>query len=266
MKAVPNNLSMLFILTITVMFSGCSSSPTGRNQILLFSHSQMNTLGSQSFEDLKNKQPIEKDPKINRYVQCVANAVTANVPKDGFEQWEVVVFKSDEINAFALPGGKIGVYTGLLNVANNEDQLATVIGHEVAHVLAEHGNERMSQSQLTNAGIQLTGLVIGATEYAQYQQIAMGALGLGAQYGVLLPYSRKQESEADSIGLKLMNDAGFNPAQSVTLWQKMAKNAGGSQSPEFLSTHPSNQTRISNLDSELISLPNIKKAKPQCQL
>lgn len=266
MKAVPNNLSMLFILTITVMLSGCSSSPTGRNQILLFSNSQMTSLGSQSFEDLKNKQPIEKDPKINRYVQCVANAVTSNVPKDGFEQWEVVVFKSDEINAFALPGGKIGVYTGLLKVANTEDQLATVIGHEVAHVLANHGNERMSQSQLTNAGIQLTGLVIGATEYAQYQQIAMSALGLGAQYGVLLPYSRKQESEADSIGLKLMNDAGFNPTQSVTLWQKMAKTAGGSQSPEFLSTHPSNQNRISKLNSELISLPNIKKAKPQCQL
>ncbi|RQW64481.1 M48 family metallopeptidase [Vibrio viridaestus] len=254
----------LTLVSLATFIAGCTSSPTGRNQLLLFSDSQMNTLGTQSFDELKQKQTIETDPTINRYVQCVANSVTASVPKEGFDAWEVVVFKSDEINAFALPGGKIGVYTGLLKVAKNEDQLATVIGHEVAHVLAEHGNERMSQSQLANTGIQLTSVVIGASQYAQYQQLAMGALGVGVQYGVLLPYSRKQESEADMIGVELMNKAGFDANQSIALWKNMAAASNGNQPPELLSTHPSNQTRIRDLTAEVSQLGKSNQSRPQC--
>jgi predicted Zn-dependent protease len=252
----------LYLTSITLV--ACSASPTGRKQILLFSNQEMSSLGAQSFEEMKKSTAIEKDKKINAYVQCVANTVTTSVPKDGFSQWEVVVFKSDEINAFALPGGKIGVYTGLLKVAKNQDQLATVIGHEVAHVLAEHGNERMSQAQLTNAGLQLTNIAIGASEYAQYQQITMSALGLGIQYGVTLPYGRNQESEADIVGLELMSNSGFDPLQSVELWKNMAAASNGAQTPELLSTHPSHETRMRDLTEKSATLAAFSGIKPHC--
>jgi predicted Zn-dependent protease len=252
----------LYLTSISLV--ACTASPTGRKQVLLFSDQEMSSLGAQSFEEMKKNIAIEKDEKINAYVQCVANAVTDSVPKNGFSQWEVVVFKSDDINAFALPGGKIGVYTGLLNVAKNQDQLATVIGHEVAHVLAEHGNERMSQAQLTNAGLQLTNIAIGASEYSQYQQITMSALGLGVQYGVTLPYGRHQESEADIVGLELMANAGFDPKQSINLWQNMSAASNGAQVPELLSTHPSHQTRIADLTAKTATLTPYSGHKPNC--
>ena len=225
----------------------------------------MSNLGSQSFNEMKQQQTISKDATINRYVECVANAVTSQLPKQAsFDKWEVVVFDSDQVNAFALPGGKIGVYTGLLKVAENEDQLATVIGHEIAHVLADHSNERLSQSQLANAGMQITAVALGASEYAQYRDATMAALGLGVQYGVLLPYGRTQESEADVVGLELMAKAGFDPAQSVDLWHNMAQAADGQQPPELLSTHPSHSTRIDDLRETMAKLPNYAAAKPHC--
>lgn len=254
----------IILITGIALLTGCSSAPSGRSQLLLYSNSQMSSLGSQSFEQLKKDQQIEHDPAINRYVQCVAKAVTQNVPKDGFDEWEIVVFKDKQVNAFALPGGKIGVYTGLLDVAKNQDQLATVIGHEVAHVLAEHGNERMSQSQLASAGLAVGAIAIGSSKYSQYQQVAVAALGVGVQYGVLLPYSRLQESEADNIGLKLMANAGFNPQESVSLWRNMSAASGGKSVPELLSTHPSNQNRINALQQEANSLNTSDLAAPQC--
>ncbi len=140
------------------------------------------------------------------------------------------MFDSKQVNAFALPGGKIGVYTGLLEVATNQDQLATVIGHEISHVLAQHSNERLSRSQLANVGLQLSSVAISGTDY---HDAAMAGLGLGVQYGVLMPYGRAQESESDIVGLRLMAEAGFNPHESVNLWQNMAKAAGGSQLQSF---------------------------------
>jgi predicted Zn-dependent protease len=254
----------LLSIVVSAGLVACSASPTGRNQFLLYSDSQMNTLGSQSFEQMKQNQPINHDAKINQYVQCVAKTVTAGVKKNGFDKWEVIVFESDQVNAFALPGGKIGVYTGLLKVATNEDQLATVIGHEVSHVLAEHGNERMSQSSLASAGLQLTSLAIGTTEYAQYHDAAMAALGLGVQYGVILPYGRTQESEADMMGLELMTKAGFNPQASVQLWKNMSAASKGQQIPELLSTHPSHTTRIKDLKNKIKSLPASTAKHPNC--
>ncbi len=245
--------------------TACSASPTGRNQLLLFSDQDMSGLGAQSFEQMKSQQKISTDKKINSYVQCVTTAITRNVPQQkGFSDWEVVVFESDQVNAFALPGGKIGVYTGLLNVAANQDQLATVIGHEIAHVLADHSNERLSQSQLANAGLQITNVALGASEYAQYQGVTMAALGLGVQYGVLMPYGRTQESEADIVGLELMAKAGFDPRQSIDLWKNMAKAAGGKQPPELLSTHPSHSTRIQDLSAKTRTLPNYGTQRPNC--
>ena len=165
-------------------------------------------------------------------------------------QWEVVVFDDEQVNAFALPGGKIGVYTGLLNVAENQHQLAAVIGHEVGHVIAEHGNERMSQSTLINVGSQAVGQILAANEVPQSGPI-MAAIGLGVQVGVQLPFSRTHESEADVIGLQLMAKSGFDPRQSVNLWQNMDAASGGNRPMELLSTHPAPQTRIDNLQANM---------------
>ncbi len=258
------NWLKLTVLTAAIGITACSSSPTGRNQILLFSDQDMNSLGAQSFEQMKKDQKVSTDAKTNAYVQCVANSVTRYVPKQGFADWEVVVFDSKQVNAFALPGGKIGVYTGLLKVAKNQDQLATVIGHEIAHVLADHSNERLSQTQLANTGLQITSIAIGSSEYAQYQSATMAALGLGIQYGVLLPYGRTQESEADIVGLELMAKAGFNPSESISLWRNMAAASGGSRPPELLSTHPSHDTRIRDLANEIKRLPNYGTPRPNC--
>ncbi|WP_261818265.1 M48 family metallopeptidase [Vibrio gallicus] len=245
-----------------IILVGCSTSPTGRNQVILFSDSQMSQLGADSFQQMKKEQPISKDTAVNTYVQCVTRQILQQVPKQKeFSQWEVVVFDSPQVNAFALPGGKIGVYTGLLKVAVNQDQLATVIGHEIAHVLADHGNERMSHAQLANAGLQISDAALSNQEYRNEILALMGA---GVQYGVLLPYGRTQESEADIVGLKLMAKAGFDPYQSVELWKNMAKASGGNQPPELLSTHPSHDTRIKDLTAEAKILPNTNQQQPHC--
>lgn len=227
-----------------LLLSSCVTSPTGRKQLILVSEQQMNQMGTQAFQDMKQKIPIEKDPQIKGYVQCVANAILqaagAEVKK---QSWELVVFQDKSANAFALPSGKIGVHTGLLAVAKNQHQLATVIGHEIGHVLARHGNERVSQSILAQSGIDIAGNILAEQ---RGKNIVLGALGLGAQFGFLYPHSRKQEAEADNMGLMLMAKAGFDPAESIELWQNMHK-ASSSQPPEFLSTHPSHASRISQL-------------------
>ena len=187
----------------------------------------------------------------NDYVQCVATHILRAMPNTNPADWEITVFDAEQANAFALPGGKIGVYTGLLNVAENQNQLATVIGHEVAHVLANHSNERVSTSFVTQSGLQLIQVAAGGSGSATQKQL-FGLLGLGAQVGVTLPFGRKQESEADLLGLDLMARAGFDPRQSVALWQNMSK-AAGQRPPEFLSTHPSGERRISDLSARMDS-------------
>jgi len=240
-------------LALTLTLSGCAVSPTGERTLLLNSPSQMNALGAQTFEEMKTQLSIEQDTRTNRYVQCVSDAIVMQVPREyGYapQDWELVVFKDDSVNAFALPGGKIGVYTGMLKVANNQHQLASVIGHEVAHVLAQHSNARMSQQQLTQLGIVATSVALADRVDSKTQQAAIMALGLGAQYGILLPYSRKHESEADMLGQELMAKAGFDPREAVTLWQKTAQK-GGATPPELLSTHPAPTTRIQQLDAQV---------------
>lgn len=257
-------LFLTILIASSLSLTACSSSPTGRQQVLLFSSNDMSQLGAQSFEELKKQEKINTDAKTNQYVQCVTSAITTQLgPQPDFDQWEVVVFDSDQVNAFALPGGKIGVYTGLLNVAKNQDQLATVIGHEIGHVMAQHSNERLSRSQLANAGLELTNIAMSGT---QYQGAAMAGLGLGVQYGVLMPYGRVQESESDIIGLRLMAESGFDPYQSVELWKNMAKASGGNQPPELLSTHPSHATRIDDLKAEIAQLPATNTKRQSCTL
>jgi predicted Zn-dependent protease len=164
-------------------------------------------------------------------------------------QWEVIVIKDDKtMNAFALPGGKIAVYTGIFPVARAESGLAAVLGHEVVHALARHGAERMSQGQLMNAALQVAGAAAGAAGgEGMMSKAAMAALGAGAQVGVLLPFSRKHESEADYIGILLAADAGYDPRESVSLWERMGQLSRGGGPSEFLSTHPSHETRIDQL-------------------
>lgn len=238
-------------LLLALGLTACATSPTGRSQLLIFSSNQLDQMGAQAFDGMKAETPVSQKTSQNSYVQCVAETLLPFVPAGVYAgDWEVVVFNDDQVNAFALPGGKIGVYTGLLNVAKNQHQLAAVIGHEIGHVIAQHGNERMSQSTLIEMGSQAVNQILAANE-VPYNQAIMSGLGLGLQVGVQLPFSRAHESEADIIGLQLMALAGFDPRQSVDLWQNMEAASGGERPAEILSTHPAPQTRIDNLQANM---------------
>lgn len=245
------------VLCVLIHFlTACATSPTGRSQLVFMPDDQLNSMGLQAFEDLKKEKPISQDAKENTFVRCVANAITQEVGGS----WEVIVFEDKTLNAFALPGSKIGVHTGLIDLVDNQHQLAAVIGHEIGHVLARHSNERMSQKLGAQMGISLIAAV--AAPQTPLGQTAVSLLGVGAQYGVIMPFSRLHESEADLIGLELMAKAGFNPSESVTLWQKMAQASQGEQPAEFLSTHPSHETRIDDLRE---NLPKATKLMQQAQ-
>ncbi len=231
-----------------VAIASCATSPMGRSQLILFPDSEMNAMGTAAFKEMKQQTPPLADPKVNTYVQCVADHIVKAMPGGNPANWEVRVFDDEQVNAFALPGGKIGVYKGLLGVAENQNQLATVLGHEVAHVMAKHSNERVSNSFIVETGMQAVQIAAGAQTAAQQQ--LFGLLGLGVQVGVLMPFSRRQEAEADLVGLDLMADAGFDPRESVKLWQNMAAQ-GGSKPPEFLSTHPSEDRRMAELNARM---------------
>lgn len=238
--------ALLVASLFALLVVACAVSPTGRKQLTLMPEQQMVTMGAQAFDEIRQDTPRESNAAVVAYVQCVADALTA-LPQVKSQQsdWEVVVFADDTVNAFALPGGKIGVYRGLLTAARTPDQLAAVMGHEVAHVLARHGNERVSQQFAVSETLGLIDAWMASGNSAK-REAAMGLLGVGAQVGVLLPFSRAHESEADAMGKELMARAGFDPRESVKLWENMAK-LGGSDTPGFMSTHPSHDTRIRDL-------------------
>lgn len=257
----------IFLAIVVVV--GCATSPTGRKQIMLLSDSQMNQMGGQAFGQIKEQKPVETSPETNRYVTCVAMAIAKEASAEAhIAQWEVKVFKDSTANAFALPGGKIGVHTGILPVAKTQHQLAAVLGHEVGHVIARHGNERVSQGLATQVGLVAASLL---TRDNPHRGTIMGLLGVGTQVGVILPFGRTQESEADAIGLNLMARAGFDPQEAVALWKNMGA-AGGKQPPEFLSTHPSHATRIHDLEARMPEALQIYKQaqsqgkNPSCTL
>ena len=241
---------MKFLVTMISVFSlvACAVSPTGRKQVLLFSGDQMADMGVTAYQSMKQQQPAVEDASTSQYVSCITNRLLQHIPQDMQQKtWEVTVFKDDTPNAFALPGGKIGVHTGMLEIADTSGKLAAVIGHEIGHVWANHGNERMSQSSLAQTGLQVAAILSG--EPSAEKQLALGALGIATQ-GVVLKYSRKHEKEADALGLEMMAKAGFDPAEAVELWRSMAAK-GGANVPEFMSTHPSEQTRINKLSAQL---------------
>lgn len=237
---------------IAVLVTACATSPLGRQTLKLVSDEQMNEMGIASFTELKKKTPETRDAKTSAYVNCVAHEVTGVM--DASRNWEVRVFEDKAVNAFALPGGKIGVYTGLLKVATNQDQLAAVLGHEVAHVIAGHSAERVSDSIAAQLGLSVVQASTG---------IDAQVLGIATNVFFLLPHSRTHESEADLLGMDYMASAGFDPRQAVALWENMSK-AGGEKPPEMLSTHPADGTRIRQLQDHLsISMPFYEQARQQ---
>lgn len=234
------------IAVATVTLVACATSPLGRRQLLLMPAAQMDQMGLTAYSQLKQQTPLSTNQTQIAYVRCISNALTATL--DGGQNWEINLFEDPTANAFALPGGFMGVHTGLLRVAQNQSQLAAVIGHEIGHVLAQHSNERVSIESATSTGLQLLQALAG--EESPQKQMVFAALGVGAQFGVAMPFSRKHEAEADLIGLEMMAKAGFDPRQAISLWQNMSA-GGGKEPPEFLSTHPSNDTRIQGLTSYL---------------
>lgn len=252
---------MTFLRTLTRLLSlpfisaalfACTTVPeTERSQLLLINKGQEAELGLSEFQKIKQAVPISNDPQINEMVKRVGQRIAAVADLPG-AQWEFVVFdKADTANAFCLPGGKVGIFTGILPITKDEAGMATVIGHEIAHAVARHGAERISQGLLLELGGQALAQAM-QTQGVRTQQLVSAAYGVGGQLGVLLPYSRKQESEADHVGLLYMARAGYDPKQSVEFWRRFSshnqeKQGGGP--PEFLRTHPLDEKRIEQLQA-----------------
>ena len=225
---------------------------TGRSQLVDISREQEASLGLQSYRQILSQSRVVSGGREVEAVREIGRriALAARDVDPGFD-WEFNVIQSDQANAFALPGGKVAVYTGILPVAENVDGLAVIMGHEIAHAIARHGAERMAHQKLVQIGSVAATFAIGDMDIST-QRAVMGALGVGAQYGVLLPFSRKHESEADYIGLMFAARACFDPREAPALWERMAANAGGGRS-EFMSTHPAPETRVRQFDEWRLS-------------
>ena len=247
-KKTFNYFSVLVLVLGSLALSACATAPyTGRSQLMLTSQGQENTLGFQAFSQIRQQYRPSKDPQTNELVNRVGRRVAEAANRPDY-RWEFVVFQDETPNAFCLPGGKVGIFTGILKYTKDEAGLATVISHEVAHALVRHAGERMSQGMVA----QLGSLGLGAALAGQSPYVASAAqqaYGLGANVGVLLPYSRKQETEADEVGLILMAKAGYDPQAAVGFWQRMVEGGKGkAKPPAFLSTHPTDQRRIQDIE------------------
>lgn len=257
LSAFRRRLAAATLLLSLASLAGCS--------LPLASESEIDSQGDAEFRKIRANTPVSTDAAKRAYIDCVAQAIIAQLPVPYADKnWEIEVFDSEQINAFALPGGHIGVFTGIFKVAENQDQLATVIGHEVAHVTQEHALKRYNREATARIG------VVGVAIATGTGQAGADLLGMATSLGMSLPFSRSEESEADTVGLRYMAAAGFDPRQSVVLWQNMQKkNKLGP--PEMLSTHPSSEHRIDDLVAqfpEALALYNKARAagrNPQCQ-
>ena len=252
--------NLIIVAALAAGLVSCSKNPiTGRNQLTLFSESEIQSMASQEYTSFLTQNKVvnsntSKDAEMVRRIgQRISTSVTKYYNEKGLGaelagyKWEYNLVDSKEANAWCMPGGKIVVYTGLLPITQNEAALAVVMGHEIAHALAKHGNERMSQGMVQQlGGIALS--VAMANKPAETQNLFMTAYGLGSNVGVILPFSRSNELEADKYGLIFSAMAGYNPQEAIALWKRMAAASGGNRPPEFVSTHPAEETRIKKLE------------------
>jgi predicted Zn-dependent protease len=253
---IPKNYVFLVLAGLLLLLSCSTVAVTGRKQLNLVPRSTMLSMSYQQYDEFLKTNKLSDNQEQTQMVKSVGARIQKAVRRYFAEQgmadelkdyqWEFNLVESEEVNAWCMPGGKVVFYTGILPVTQDENGLAVVMGHEIAHAIAEHGNERMSQMLVA----QLGGMALSKAlekEPEKTQQLWMTAFGVGAQLGVLLPYSRLHESEADHLGLIFMSMAGYDPNTAVRFWQRMAEMKGGQAPPEFMSTHPSDEKRIKNL-------------------
>jgi predicted Zn-dependent protease len=253
--------SLVAATAFSVLVYSCSTVPmTGRKQLSIVPNSQMQSMSYSEYDSFLKQNKLSTDQAATQLVRKVGTRIQGAVERYMSENgmadrlkgyaWEFNLVESPDVNAWCMPGGKVVVYTGILPVTKTEEGLAVVLGHEIAHAVAEHGGERMSQQLLA----QLGGVALSEAlknKPAETQQLWMGVFGVGAQYGVLLPYSRTHESEADHLGLIFMAMAGYDPNTAVGFWERMAAGKQGQAPPEFMSTHPSDERRIAQIKEVL---------------
>ncbi len=234
--------------SVVPILSSCATNPaTGRNQLLLFGESQIAQMASTAWTDMKAQTPQTADSRLTGRVNRIWGRI-ADASGRGNEQWDVAVFDTDDVNAFVMPGNKVGVYRGIAEFTDNDDQLSSVLGHEVGHVVGRHAAERMSVSTLAQVGLVAGQIAIAQSDELRQYGGQIAALGGAAlQFGVILPYSRNHELEADRLGVDYMHTAGYDVKESVRLWEKMDANSKGQRPPEFMSTHPDPTRRANDL-------------------
>lgn len=249
------------VLSACLLFTMCSKVPlSGRRQLNLIPSSEINSLSVTSYQTFLSENKVISGTTQSNMVTTVGLKIKVAVEKymadnkmadqlEGF-QWEFNTVESSEVNAFCMPGGKVVFYTGILPICEDEAGVAVVMGHEVAHAIAKHGNERMSQGLVQQFGGAALSVAL-ANKPAQTQQLFQTAYGVGSQVGVMLPFSRLQESEADDLGLIFMAMAGYDPHEAPKFWERMSAKSGGAAPPEFMSTHPSHETRIKKLNAAI---------------
>ncbi|MCD9027930.1 M48 family metallopeptidase [Luteimonas sp. BDR2-5] len=260
MRTLTAAIATMLVLTACAT----TTSPTGRTQYVgAVSQAQLDQMGEQAFAETKSKLQQSPDAKQQAYVRCIVTAVVRELPADARRlNWESVVFVDDNPNAFALPGGKVGVYTGILTVARDQDQLAAVIAHEIGHVYANHHDERITRQLGAQGALGVAGALVGSRYGEGATQTTSQIGGAALQTLVLLPGTRSQETEADVVGQELMAKAGFDPRAAVGLWQNMIAASGGSRPPQWLSTHPNPESRISELQARATNLvPTYEQAR-----
>lgn len=252
---------VVVVLAAALFFAMCSTNPvTGRKQLMLIPSSEMLSMSYQQYGEFLKENKLSTDQEATAMIKRVGGRIQKAVEQyarqkgwadrlQGY-QWEFNLVESDQVNAWCMPGGKVVFYTGILPITKNETGVAVVMGHEVAHAVAEHGNERVSQGLLAEFGTLALAVAL-KDKPEQTRNLWLSAFGVGTQVGVLLPFSRSHESEADHMGLIFMAMAGYDPREAVSFWERMASKKGGSAPPEFLSTHPSDETRIADIKKHL---------------
>jgi predicted Zn-dependent protease len=267
---------LVAIVVLLAMLNGCKSNPvTGRKQLLFYPEGEMAGMAAGQYQEVLASEQLvtggEQAEMIQRVGERIAAAVESYLQQKGHGerlshfQWEFKLVESPTVNAWCMPGGKVAFYTGILPVCQDETGVAVVMGHEIAHAVAQHGNERMSQQMAVQTGLTAGAVTMGLTNHDPgMQELVLGAVGAGATVGIILPFSRKHESEADQMGLTFMAMAGYDPSAAPAFWQRMKAASGGGSSSDFLSTHPSDEKRIADLNRWLPQAQLLyEEAKPK---